>query len=250
MNKFTMLFGFMLGDGWIDINYQGGFSGDIDALEIAKNDLISLYGNIGKAKIRTEETSSPKYNIKGTTSQFVISRAISKKFVLAGMPKGKRVEQLYSLPNWILNGSRDIKISFISGLYAAEGFSPTINKGGCSKGKIFKPLGFLLTKRKVLEDDFRYFMLKQIGDILTELGIQYVPKIRYTHTCADNIEIRFDFKNNIANTLYVTSLLDMRYCPRKKERFELAHSYYYRTRIRKEFNRPIPTFEDYCVHYI
>ena len=39
------LFGFMLGDGWITTKHNCGFSGDSESLQIAKNDLINIFGN-------------------------------------------------------------------------------------------------------------------------------------------------------------------------------------------------------------
>ena len=129
----AMLFGFMLGDGWMSQlskgNYKflnAGFSGDIESLEIARFDLQNIYNEIGKARIYTKNTFSPSYGITGTTSSFVVNQAVAKDFVNLGMPIGKRTEIEFLLPNWIVCGNKQIKKAFLSGLYAAPGFSSNI----------------------------------------------------------------------------------------------------------------------------
>lgn len=215
-----MLFGFMYGDGWIDIHKQGGFSGDVESLQVARQDLIELFKNIGKAKIRTQETISPKYKIIGTTSQFIINRNTSNIFIEAGMPIGRKVEQEWLIPNWITNGSQDVQQSFLSGLYAAEGFTPiTMNAD-----RSFKPLGLLLTKRLILKNNFEQ-MMNQLGDIISNIGINYSTVVRLTHTCEDNIEIRFNFKNSLQNTYNITQLLNIRYCIKKYRSFSFVTNY-------------------------
>ena len=64
-NKYleSMIFGMLLGDGWISERLNCGFSGDLDSLQVIKDDLINLYGGIGKANISSKETLSEKYNI-------------------------------------------------------------------------------------------------------------------------------------------------------------------------------------------
>lgn len=220
MNKFAMLFGFMYGDGWIDIHKHGGFSGDKESLQNAKNDLIELFGDIGKAKIRTQKMISPKYKIIGTTSQFAVNSNVSKAFIEAGMPIGKKVEQEWLIPNWIMNGSQDVQQSFLSGLYAAEGFTP-ITK---CEDRSFKPLGLLLTKRLILRNNFEQ-MMNQLGNIISNVGINYSVARRLTHTCSDNIEIRFNFKNSLQNIYNTTQLLDIRYCVKKHRSFSFVSSY-------------------------
>ena len=88
-------------------------------------------------------------------------------------------------------------------------------------------------------------MLKQYTKILDDLGIKYHVKIQYTHTCADNIRIRFDFSNSIDNTMYVCKLLDMRYCPRKQFLFTKAYNYYNDTRKLKKYGHNFPSFLEY-----
>ena len=224
----AMLFGFMLGDGWVSQlrkgNYKflnAGFSGDTESLDLAKDDLRIIYGNIGKATTYIKNTSSPKYGIAGTTVSFVVNQMIGKSFVKLGMPIGKRTENEFLLPDWIINGDFDTKRAFLSGLYAAEGFTPLMQKND----KTLKPLGFTITKRLALKENFDQF-LQQLSLILNDLKIGYALQITETYTCDRNLTARFDFNNNNENILHVVSILDIRYCQRKQLDFKLVKQYY------------------------
>lgn len=212
------LFGFMLGDGWITTKYNCGFSGDPESLQIAKDDLIELYGDIGKATIVTKHTVSEKYGIEGTTSSFVCNTKIAKEFESLGMPIGKRVEQDFDIPNWILNGSNEIKAAFLSGLYAAEGYTPCFQKNN----KTLKTLGFNISKRQSVEHTLHI----QLGQILNDLGIKYALKIEQIQTCDWNNKYRFDFSNSNENVLLITSLINPRYCIEKQDLIRRINCYY------------------------
>lgn len=241
-----MLYGITLGDGWIDKRYNCGIAGDAEGLTAILHDLRDMYDTYDNSKIVTRETCSKKYGIKGTTSYITIHKDLVNQLLELGMPVGKRVEQKWILPDWIMNGSYETKRDFMSGFYAAEGTKPILNQNTNGRHTFFKPLNFCQTKRIELQDNLKYVMEEQFGAILYELGIEYNIKYQYTHTCADNIRIRFDFKNNIQNTMHTVKTLDMRYCPRKQRLFDACYSYYDDTKIKKLFKKPMPTFEEYC----
>ena len=224
----AMLFGFMLGDGWISkrmvgntIAYNGGFSGDAESLQTAKDDLKTIYGNIGKASILKRKTSSPKYGITGTTTSFCVNKAVINNFIEIGMPIGKRVETEFILPEWIINGDINTKKAFLSGLYAAEGFEPAMQKND----KTLKPLGFALTKRRILESNLNK-LFEQLASILDDLNIEYSIYTKYTFTCDTSVYKRFDFKNNIENIIRVLNILDVKYCRRKNDAIKNVLEYY------------------------
>lgn len=242
---FAMLFGYILGDGWIDVNHLGGVSGDLEALEIIKKDMQDLFGDIGKATILCRKTSSPKYKIKGTSNQFSFNRKTSRIFIEYGMPTGKCVETDYKLPDWITNGSLEIKKSFLSGFYAAEGTKiiPAIHKG-------FKTLNFSQSKRIELSDSLEYLMVDQIGGILTELGLKYSIERKEIFTCAKNLRIRLDISNSTQSLLKCIRILDMRYCPRKQILLNQAYDYLYNVKILKIYGavKHAPDFVTYVIN--
>ena len=199
--KFAELFGFMLGDGWLSLHdngkgslcYNCGFSGDEKSLQNVINDLKTLFGeDIGTARIRTYRTSSDKYNIKGYTTEVSLNTKIAKTFLQYGMPIGKRVEQDYSIPDWILNGTLEIKIAFISGIYAAEGYTPKMQ----SNNKSPRILGFNMSKRKSIGCSN---LVKQFSKILDDIGIEYSVKIEEVYTQDLNEKFRFEFRNSTEN---------------------------------------------------
>lgn len=213
------LFGFMLGDGWISsTNYNCGFSGDEKSLEIVKNDLIKIYNDIGKATINTRDTYSEKYNIKGTTSSFVCTVNIAKDFISLGMPVGKRIEQSFEIPKWIMNGSKKIKSAFFSGLYAAEGYTPKFQKND----KTLKTIGFNISKRVTVEHKLH----TQLSQLLNDLNIKFTLKIEKVKTCEWNNKYRFEFSNSNENIHLITKILKPRYCIEKYDLFIRIHKYY------------------------
>ena len=224
----AMMFGSALGDGWLSESYvektkfyQFGFSGDKLSMERLKQDLIDIYGDIGKATIRTEEMHSEKYHITGITSQFVCNQKVANDFVKMGLPIGKRVEKEWHIPKWILNGSKKIKIAFLSGWYAAEGYTPAMQKNDIT----LKVLGFNFYKRKYqLENQIA--LKSEFSKILNDLEIEFVIEEKEKFTCDWNIVTSFIIKNNHNNLIHTMGLLDLRYCIHKDNEFKIALKYY------------------------
>lgn len=225
--KFAELFGFMLGDGWLSLHdnskgslcYNCGFSGDEKSLQNVINDLKTLFGeNIGTARIRTYSTSSDKYSIKGSTTEVSLNTKIAKTFLQFGMPIGKRVEQDYSIPDWIVNGTLEIKIAFISGVYAAEGYTPKMQ----SNNKNPRVLGFNMSKRKTIGCSN---LVKQFSKILDNIGIEYNIKIEEIFTKDLNEKFRFEFCNSTENVFYISSILKLNYCIEKQQKMLLLNEY-------------------------
>lgn len=226
----SMLFGFMLGDGWISevqpkengtIYFQPGFSGDIPSLTKVKQDLIHLYGEIGKATIRHLATSSPKYHIEGTTTQMTVNTAVANEFIKMGMPTGKRVEKDWSIPKWIVNGSKETKKAFLSGFYAAEGYTPAFQRNN----KTLKTMGFNFHRRKEREENF-HIVIEQFANILESLAIEFTIHYKEVFTKAENIVVEFRFKNSHENILHSLRTLDLRYAVDKQKEIDSVLSYY------------------------
>lgn len=224
----AMLFGIALGDGWLSESYnnntkfyQLGFSGDAESLKLVKKDLILIYEDIGKAKINTKETISESYGIKGTTSMFCCNQKVANDFVKLHMPIGKRVENEWCIPNWIINGSKIVKSNFLSGWYAAEGYTPKMQKNDIT----LKPLGFKFHKRKNQEEN-RQLLVSQFSKILTDLDIEYDFHEKEIYTCDLNMVSEFTFKNNHNNLIKTLNILDLKYNIPKKTEIEFLREYY------------------------
>ena len=215
IDKQAMLFGYIIGDGWlsiIDNKKHIGASGDTCDLETIKQDLIELYGDIGKATIFTNETVSPKYGIKGTTNKCSFNVKIANIFKNLDMPVGCRAEQETHIPNWILYGSKDTKISFISGYYSADGTRPNVQKNK----KTQRCLEICFYKRKYLEkngDNLADEFIKIFNDL--NLTATYTKTEIKTKTLSIKYNILLD--NNLENSIKALSMFDFRYCKRKEE---------------------------------
>lgn len=232
INDFAEIFGLILGDGWLSksnrqhkngnyIVYQSGVSADIEDLISVKNKMTHIFNDIGKASIRTTDTHSKEYNINGITNMVVFNKKVSTTLEEYGMPVGKRIEKNFSIPEWIVNGSLEIKRYFISGLYAAEGDILNFQKNN----KTLKSPSIVLTKRKSLENDFKE-MCNQIKNIFgclgVEMNIHYSYKTSLKH---ENIYANFSICNSNQNIKKFIELLPLNYCKRKKDVFEKVYDY-------------------------
>lgn len=245
---FAMLFGLILGDGWLSERYiQGaksiytayniGVSADKEDLQTIKSDCQKLFGDIGKATIATTYTTSPKYGISGTTSQFAMNKKVCMIFKKMGMPTGRRVLKEFLLPSWLVNSSKKMKAAFISGLYAAEGNIFSFQKND----KTLKAPSFTLTKAASLEDNFNEFAA-QVSKILNDIGIEHNLKFTRNKTKYDKIVVEFVFSNSVDNILRFTSVLDLRHCARKNLMLKNVKSYYLQRQKHLEHRREAYNF--------
>ncbi len=62
---------------------------------------------------------------------FFISKQAAQFLALVGVPVGNKTNQVFSVPDWILNGNKDIQSAYLRGLFTAEGsIFPTKIKNG------------------------------------------------------------------------------------------------------------------------
>lgn len=211
----AMLFGYIMGDGWLSINgvrRNIGASGSYDGLVRIKKDLTTLYGDIGKATIFTEETYSEKYNIAGITNKCTFNTKVADTFKSLGMPVGKRTEIETHIPQWILNGHNITKISFLSGYYAADGVNANVQVNR----KTQRCLELYFHKREYLKDNAQEFC-NEIMKILNDLGITATYSTTRVKTKDWSIRYVISFDNNLQNMIKALSILDLRYCPEKEK---------------------------------
>lgn len=65
-----------------------------------------------------------KYTGKAFTIRYEVhfsSKGVAKILYELGTPAGNKANNLFSVPNWILNGNRTIKKEYLRGIYTAEG---------------------------------------------------------------------------------------------------------------------------------
>jgi len=93
---------------------------------------------------------------------------VAKILELAGIPKGEKIKVLFDVPNWIKNGDKEIKISFIQALFDDEGWvKEKFNKK--SKGTQ-RLIGINMCKKENIIDSQKLFF-ESIRKMLIEIGI-------------------------------------------------------------------------------
>lgn len=226
---FSKIFGYILGDGWIDIHLNAGASGDIKGLNLIKKDINSIIPN-SCSKIKSRKTVSEKYNISGTSNQFSIRNKFTKILLKRKMPIGKRVEQQTHIPNWILNGNLEIKRNFISGFYAAEGYIPSFQKNN----KTPKTPTFCFYKSKEFDKNADK-IANDFCKILSDLSINAYIKTSYKKTKNIRIVKTIVISNDIENYINFLNLLDLSYCYEKEqERKKVLEYLLYIEKLKKE----------------
>lgn len=217
----SKIFGYVLGDGWIDVKGNGGISGERESLKIIAADVDSIYGKNSTGKIVTKKTSSPYYGINGTTSSFTIKTRVVKDLRNLGMPKGKRVNVNYRLPYWVVNGNKDIKASFLSGYYSADGAIPDVQ----SNRETPRPLSFCFYKSKELEGNAD-FLANQYCKIVEDLGFSPKARKTYTVTESDRVVYTITIDNQRDDFLRALETLDLSYCQYREERRQQLITYF------------------------
>ena len=213
MSIIAKIFGYILGDGWIDIKGNGGISGERDSLQVIAKDINYVFGPGSTGKIRTEHTVSPLYHIEGVTSQFAIKSNVTKKILNLGMPRGKRVEVPYQLPCWIIAGDKDLKTSFFSGYYAADGSIPSVQ----INRETPRPLSFCFYKNLSLEKNGDH-LASQYQCILSDLGFTSTLTKSFKQTGGPRVVYTITLENQKDSFLRQLKMLDLSYCLYREEK--------------------------------
>lgn len=204
------------------------FYGKKDTLVQIKKDLERI-GIKSKLYVRKRN-----YSVKNTSGKYkkesifgelrVGSISFVKLMEKLGMPKGKKIERLCFVPEWIKKAPLWIKRNFLAGLFGSDG-SIVEFKGN-------KPLPITLTQSKIpkLENNLKQFLL-EIAKLLEEFGIKttiYSVNSRKNATYILSIDGENSIKNFLAKINYEYDL-------KKKERGLHAYAYLkFKTTLKKE----------------
>lgn len=165
------ILGFAFGDGHLgemDGRLYLSFYGKERTLRELRRDLerlginASLYVRERNYRI---ETVSGEYEGESVSAELrVTSRSFALLMEKLGMPRGKKAEKAYGLPEWIKNAPLWVKRNFLAGLFGADG--SVIGFKGVT------PLPINLTQSKVgeIEESLGKFM-DEVAGLLLEFGI-------------------------------------------------------------------------------
>ena len=133
--------------------------------------------DIGLALVHAGLDAMPRLPIfkKGSRPEFdayqlnVYGEA-ARELVSHGAVVGKKVEQEFGIPEWVLKGSDDVKRSFLAALWGAEGTTPALNiKKGGEEMKLPRTLALNMSKRKGVDGGCFFAGLRQM---MTDLGVE------------------------------------------------------------------------------
>lgn len=227
------IFGYMLGDGWIDTGLQGGVGGDEKGLLKMKYDMKKLNYPIGVCNERSLESNinSITYgNLKviGRVNSMSLNVYLSKRLISLGLPIGRKTNQDYKIPDWIMNGDISLKREFLAGYLGAESMNPVFR--GCDDNNLkrsFFVARFSIYKRSDLVDS-GINLARQFEKLFKELGV------RISNISIEEGNIRkdgFTTKNivltigNEADNLRRYLDIGYRYCHEKEKEGEIIRLY-------------------------
>lgn len=218
----SRLLGYNHGDGWLSKGTVG-FAGDVLGLKEIIKDINYLFPDKWKMTINSRKTTSPKYNIVGTTNSFTVGKELHDIFISHGfIDVGKKVNTKVNVPDFILNGSLNNKAEYLAGLFGAEGAKPIFprNKG-------FLPKTITLSQHKDKENIPNLIIyMNTLVSLLKDLGIDsYInePKISLSGTYKCVLSIN----NNISNLIKFFEKVGYRYCSYKDKLSHKTLQYLY-----------------------
>lgn len=225
--------GFALGDG--HLGYMQGrigisFYGKEENLKELQKDLHKLgilSGLYQRKRKYSIETLSGSYTGNSESAELrVTSRAFAVLLEKLGVPKGKKIETEYRVPDWIKKSPLWIKRNFLAGLFGADGSILVFKR--CTP----LPINFTQTKKKELEQNLMNF-LSDIANLLKEFGIQ---SIIYKVNSKQNVTYRVSIVGEENIRLFV-GRINYEYDLKKKERALFGYAYLMKKKTIKEIRQ-------------
>lgn len=154
-------------------------------------------------KIREKGGIERIYNknilVKNPTYQIRFnSKAIGFLLYILGVPRGLKIKQPYSVPQWIMNGNKEIKKAFLNGLFDCEFSNARISSFGSHKENLSSPRIEMSKVRGLQSDLFHY--LSQLKELLSEFNVK--SGIKYPRKYAEGkVSLTLILPNKLTNIL-------------------------------------------------
>jgi replication factor C small subunit len=179
--------GFMLGDGHLTRNdVRLHFSGNKEALQEVKKDLDILgYTNYSKIKSVTLWNTIRGKKFRGTSTSFTLdSKPLSLFLQFLGIPKGDKVIALYTVPSFIIKGTKYVKREFLKALFGCDADKPNYKKMNFSALSLRQNKAISLSKNMIQYYDELSFLFSEF-DIATYINFRNKQEIRKK----DNVKV-------------------------------------------------------------
>ena len=208
--RLARIIGYNLGDGTITSTEYSThmYSSKAEDMELVADDFRSVFSNWnGSVKhylVRNDKKTKSLVKVNGDRYTVSLSTIPTKELISLGCIRGKKVEQEFNVPDFILNGTREIKIEFLGGLFGAGGRTPRVE--GVRLGTI--PL--VMCKRIGI-DGSGFF--NQLNCMLLELGIKSTVT---SFNRGNNTVYTLTVLSEEDNYLKFLEVVGYRYCVRKE----------------------------------
>lgn len=248
------IFGYMIGDGNVTYGetgfnvirrrckyYGGSATGDYDGLLKMKYDIRKL--GYESADIRSKYSNSEitrlsgeKTLVQGHAYMFGFANDLASRLVKLGYPAGNKTDIIYKIPDWIMQGSKDIKREFLAGYMGADGTTPYFDDKDEQRKRSFNAPLFSINKRQdIIEESME--IVDQLKKLFEEFGVSftrvniYDGNIRKDGTITKTIQIVLTGDNeSLRNFLEI----GFRYCIERERLGDMILSYLKYIRICNE----------------
>jgi len=165
------------------------YSKDLDEI----NKVKELFKEVFDVPGHVYEDTSPGKKFKGRNLRyklFFVSKLVALFLKEAGVPIGNKTNTPFQVPDWIMNGSDEIRGAYLRGLYDGEGSIFTTRQ---KTGSVRWRIKISFAKNKILLNNALTFM-NQLRELLLRFNIKSSP-VRYR-----NLNIRIDGSQSIEFT--------------------------------------------------
>lgn len=248
IRSISRLIGVLLGDGSAmvtrDRDTTLAFYGGKPQIKGITEEIESLGFETSLERCRKSETTVTSAEgkeklISGDCNEVAVySKSLWTLLVALGVPVGEKTKKEFEVPNWIMEGSKCVKMNFVSALLGCEAETPRIDNREYNR-KSMTSIKFSLNKIESQKDSAEKYAL-QLKEILEEFDVE-TGKIRTNkYTQRDDgclsYKIAFDIKNNYQNMIDFLENVGFEVHKEKKER-SLAFLAYLKTKRREIENR-------------
>ncbi|MDD5163062.1 MAG: hypothetical protein PHD95_02525 [Candidatus ainarchaeum sp.] len=222
--KILRILGTLFGDGGIDkrLNTMAFISSIKDDVDLWEKDLLEIFPFVsGKTNMVEGGEYGHSWNMR------TFDRNVIRFFVALGTPVGNKVSTIYTLPKFVFDLPRHLKIAFLDGLLSSEVSVPSFRGDKrWNWTKRFTNFSLGLSKIDALEEQHRKY-LGDLKNLCASVGLTCTPNLRKE---IGKIILRKDghksccyrifFQTHFVKIIKFNENFPLRYASDKKQRLE------------------------------